>query len=48
MGPCSQKYLEEGKFTRNICSKNSLDFSIEKYLAFEFEMRYYLEKINQK
>ena len=48
MGPCSQKYLEEGKFTRNICSKNSLDFSIEEYLAFEFEMRYYLEKMNQK
>lgn len=48
MGPCSQKYLEEGKFTKNICSKDSLDFSIEEYLAFEFEMRYYLEKMNQK
>ena len=48
MGPCSQKYLEEGKFTRNICSRNSLDFSIEEYLTFEFEMRYYLEKMNQK
>ncbi len=46
MGPCSQKMLDTGKFTRDICSKHSIDFSIEDYLAFEFEMRYYLENIN--
>lgn len=45
MGPCSQKFLETGKLTKDICSKNSIDFSVEEYLAFEFEMRYYLEHL---
>lgn len=46
MGPCSQKMLEKGRFTKDICSKHSLDVSFEEYLSFEFEMRYYLEQIN--
>lgn len=44
MGPCSQKVLEVGGFSKDICSKNSIDISIKEYLAYEFEMRYYLEK----
>ena len=47
MGPCTQKFLEEGKFSRNICSKNSMDFSVEDHLKFEFEMRYYLEHLGK-
>lgn len=47
MGPCSQKVLETGRFSKDICSKNSIDISIESYLSFEFEMRYYLENLNK-
>lgn len=47
MGPCSQKVLETGKFSKEICNKHSIDISIESYLSFEFEMRYYLEHLNK-
>lgn len=43
MGPCTQKMMEEGGFSKNICNINSIDIPINDYLASEFEMRYYLE-----
>jgi uncharacterized protein len=43
MGPCSQKYLEEGGFSDSICCMHSIDIPINTYLGYEFEMRYLLE-----
>lgn len=45
MGPCSQKLIESGAFCKQICSKSSIDMSVEDYLSAEFEMRYILSKI---
>lgn len=45
MGPCSQKLIEEGSYCNNICSLNSIDFSIEDFLKVEFEMRYILQNL---
>lgn len=48
MGPCSQKVLETGGFSADICSRHSMDIPIEDYLKYEFEMRYYLEQLEEK
>lgn len=45
MGPCSQKMIEAGTFCKQICSKSSIDMSVEDYLSAEFEMRYILSKL---
>lgn len=45
MGPCTQKMLEVGGFSPEICSKHSIDVDIEEYLTSEFEMRYFLEYV---
>lgn len=48
MGPCTQKVLEVGGFSPQICSKHSIDVDIEEYLTSEFEMRYFLEYLANK
>lgn len=45
MGPCSQKLIESGAFCKQICSRRSIDMSVEDYLSAEFEMRYIHSKI---
>ncbi len=49
MGPCSQKQLETGwKNVTNVCSLSVIDFSLEDYLAFDFEIKYHHAKNRKK
>lgn len=47
MGPCSQKYMETGRYCDTICSKTSIDFTIEDYILMEFEIRYFLQYLKE-
>ena len=39
MGPCSQKLAEHNGFSHKICTKESLDISLDEYLLMELEKR---------
>ena len=47
MGPCSQKMLEHNwKWSKDICSLNSLDTSLKDYLITDFWVKSMIEKYN--
>jgi len=39
MGPCSQKLAEHNGFSHKICTRASMDISLDEYLLMEFEKR---------
>lgn len=48
MGPCTQKYMETGRYCDTICSKTSIDFTVDDYILTEFEIRYILQHTGSK
>ena len=48
MGPCSQKLLEhDGKWTKGICTLNSIDTSLSDYLSIDFLVKSLTNKYEQ-
>lgn len=47
-GPCTRKYMETGRYCDTICSKTSIDFTVDDYILTEFEIRYILQHTGSK
>lgn len=48
MGPCSQKLLEHGgKWTKDICTLNSIDTTLSDYLSLDFLVQSLVNKYEQ-